>query len=97
MVEHLCVRYILDQPKISRAEVIDEIATMALIYLGPWPAPPEACFEDASSSSRRDAKSLYVARPAGFRSPNGELNAGTRTCQHSVMVRRDEVNITTDQ
>jgi AcrR family transcriptional regulator len=50
MVEHLCVRYILDQPKISRAEFIDEVATMALNYLRPWPTPPEACFEDASRS-----------------------------------------------
>jgi AcrR family transcriptional regulator len=40
MVEHLCVRYILDQPAIDREQFIDEITTMALNYLRPWPAPP---------------------------------------------------------
>ena len=44
MVEHLCVRYILDQPSIGRDEFIDEITVMALSYLRPWPTPPEDCF-----------------------------------------------------
>ena len=44
MVEHLCVRYILDQPPIGRDEFIDEITVMALSYLRPWPTPPEDCF-----------------------------------------------------
>jgi AcrR family transcriptional regulator len=44
MVEHLCVRFILDQPAISREQFIDEITTMALSYLRPWPTPPEDCF-----------------------------------------------------
>ena len=44
MVEHLCVRYILDQPAIDRDEFIDEITVMALNYLRPWPTPPEECF-----------------------------------------------------
>jgi len=44
MVEHLCVRYILDQPSIDRDEFIDEITVMALSYLRPWPTPPEDCF-----------------------------------------------------
>jgi AcrR family transcriptional regulator len=44
MVEHLCVRYILDQPAISRDEFVDEITVMALSYLRPWPTPPEDCF-----------------------------------------------------
>ncbi len=43
MVEHLCVRYILDQPPIGRDEFIDEITVMALSYLRPWPTPPEDC------------------------------------------------------
>ncbi|PRC55195.1 TetR family transcriptional regulator, partial [Mycobacterium sp. ITM-2017-0098] len=41
MVEHLCVRYILDQPAIDRQQFIDEITVMALNYLRPWPTPPE--------------------------------------------------------
>lgn len=44
MVEHLCVRYVLDQPPIGRDQFIDEITVMALSYLRPWPTPPEACF-----------------------------------------------------
>ena len=44
MVEHLCVRFILDQPAIGRDEFIDEITVMALSYLRPWPTPPEDCF-----------------------------------------------------
>ncbi|MCZ8382502.1 TetR/AcrR family transcriptional regulator [Mycobacterium sp. CPCC 205372] len=44
MVEHLCVRYILDQPAIDRDTFIDEITVMALNYLRPWPTPPEDCF-----------------------------------------------------
>jgi AcrR family transcriptional regulator len=44
MVEHLCVRYILDQPPMRRDEFIDEITVMALSYLRPWPTPPEDCF-----------------------------------------------------
>ena len=44
MVEHLCVRYVLDQPPISRDQFIDEITVMALSYLRPWPTPPEECF-----------------------------------------------------
>jgi AcrR family transcriptional regulator len=44
MVEHLCVRYILDQPPIGRDEFIDELTVMALSYLRPWPTPPEECF-----------------------------------------------------
>lgn len=44
MVEHLCVRYVLDQPPISRDQFIDEITMMALSYLRPWPTPPEECF-----------------------------------------------------
>ena len=44
MVEHLCVRFVLDQPPISRDEFIDEITVMALSYLRPWPTPPEGCF-----------------------------------------------------
>jgi AcrR family transcriptional regulator len=47
MVEHLCVRYILDQPSIGRDEFIDEITVMALSYLRPWPTPPEDCFQPA--------------------------------------------------
>ncbi|MDG4663578.1 TetR/AcrR family transcriptional regulator [Mycobacterium sp. 236(2023)] len=35
MVEHLCVRYILDQPAIDRDQFIDEVTTMALNYLRP--------------------------------------------------------------
>lgn len=46
MVEHLCVRYILDQPAIDREQFLDEITTMALNYLRPWPTPPEACFPE---------------------------------------------------
>lgn len=46
MVEHLCVRYILDQPPISRDAFIDEITLMALNYLRPWPTPPQECFND---------------------------------------------------
>jgi AcrR family transcriptional regulator len=44
MVEHLCVRYILDRPPISRERFLDEISAMALNYLRPWPtseAPTE--------------------------------------------------------
>ena len=33
MVEHLCVRYVLDQPPIEREDFIDEITLMALNYL----------------------------------------------------------------
>ncbi|ABM11793.1 MULTISPECIES: TetR/AcrR family transcriptional regulator [Mycolicibacterium] len=44
MVEHLCVRYILDQPSIEREKFIDEVTLMALNYLRPWPTPPEDCF-----------------------------------------------------
>lgn len=44
MVEHLCVRYVLDQPPIARDQFIDEITVMALSYLRPWPTPPEDCF-----------------------------------------------------
>ena len=44
MVEHLCVRYILDQPPIVRDEFIDELTVMALSYLRPWPTPTEDCF-----------------------------------------------------
>ena len=44
MVEHLCVRYVLDQPPIGRDQFIDEITVMALSYLRPWPTPPEECF-----------------------------------------------------
>ena len=33
MVEHLTVRYILDQPPISRDEFLDEITLLALNYL----------------------------------------------------------------
>jgi hypothetical protein len=44
MVEHLCVRFILDQPAIDRETFIDEITSMALNYLRPWPAPPVECF-----------------------------------------------------
>lgn len=44
MVEHLCVRYILDQPPIGRDEFIDEITVMALSYLRPWSTPPDDCF-----------------------------------------------------
>lgn len=47
MVEHLCVRYILDQPDIDREQFIDEITLMALNYLRPWPTPPEDCFPGA--------------------------------------------------
>ncbi|MGV0852358.1 hypothetical protein ABQF03_19255 [Mycolicibacterium phlei] len=35
MVEHLCVRYVLDQPPIDRDTFIDETTTMALNYLRP--------------------------------------------------------------
>jgi AcrR family transcriptional regulator len=35
MVEHLTVRYILDQPDISRDEFLDEITILALNYLRP--------------------------------------------------------------
>ncbi|MEZ0342382.1 TetR/AcrR family transcriptional regulator [Mycobacterium sp. pV006] len=44
MVEHLCVRYILDRPPIPRERFLDEISAMALNYLRPWPNPPEDCF-----------------------------------------------------
>ncbi|MDZ4270904.1 MAG: TetR/AcrR family transcriptional regulator [Mycobacterium sp.] len=44
MVEHLCVRFVLDQPDISRDQFIDELTVMALSYLRPWPTPPEDCF-----------------------------------------------------
>ncbi|MGV0644545.1 TetR/AcrR family transcriptional regulator [Mycolicibacterium sp. XJ2546] len=44
MVEHLCIRYILDQPPIQREKFIDEITLMALNYLRPWPTPPQDCF-----------------------------------------------------
>jgi hypothetical protein len=47
MVEHLCVRYILDQPDIDREQFIDEITLMALNYLRPWPTPPQDCFPGA--------------------------------------------------
>jgi AcrR family transcriptional regulator len=40
MVEHLTVRYVLDQPDISRDQFLDEITTMALSYLRPWPEEP---------------------------------------------------------
>lgn len=43
MVEHLTVRYIIDQPSISRDEFLDEITLLALNYLRPTP-PPEECF-----------------------------------------------------
>jgi hypothetical protein len=33
MVEHLCIRYILDQPPIDRERFIDETTAMALNYL----------------------------------------------------------------
>jgi AcrR family transcriptional regulator len=46
MVEHLCVRYILDQPAIDREQFLDEITTMALSYLRPWPTPPEHRFPE---------------------------------------------------
>jgi len=39
MVEHLCVRYILDQPAIDRDQFIDEVTTMALNYLRPRREP----------------------------------------------------------
>ena len=41
------VRYILDQPPISRETFIDEITLMALNYLRPWPTPPQERFDDA--------------------------------------------------
>lgn len=44
MVEHLCVRYILDRPSIPRERFLDEISAMALNYLRPWPNPPQDCF-----------------------------------------------------
>ncbi|KUI12200.1 TetR family transcriptional regulator [Mycolicibacterium acapulense] len=44
MVEHLCVRYILDQPSIDRDRFVDELTLMALNYLRPWPTPPQDCF-----------------------------------------------------
>lgn len=44
MVEHLCVRFVLDQPPISREKFIDETTLMALNYLRPWATPPEDCF-----------------------------------------------------
>lgn len=44
MVEHLCVRYILDQPAIDRDVFIDEITVMAISYLRPWPTAPEDCY-----------------------------------------------------
>ncbi|BBX18800.1 TetR family transcriptional regulator [Mycolicibacterium duvalii] len=44
MVEHLCVRYILDRPPIPRERFLDEISAMALNYLRPWPNPPQDCF-----------------------------------------------------
>ncbi|WP_197378253.1 TetR/AcrR family transcriptional regulator [Mycolicibacterium mengxianglii] len=52
MVEHLCVRYILDQPGIDREEFIDEITVMAINYLRPWPDAAEQC-PDAPRPTRR--------------------------------------------
>jgi len=43
MVEHLTVRYIIDQPPIGRDEFLDEITLLALNYLRPQ-APPSDCF-----------------------------------------------------
>ncbi|WP_242639104.1 TetR/AcrR family transcriptional regulator [Mycolicibacterium sp. S2-37] len=37
MVEHLCVRYILDQPPIDRDTFVDEVTVMALNFLRRWP------------------------------------------------------------
>ncbi len=37
MVEHLTVRYVLDQPAISRDDFLDEVTAMALSYLRQWP------------------------------------------------------------
>lgn len=42
MVEHLTVRYILDQPPISRDEFLDEITLLALNYLRPLPGQDRA-------------------------------------------------------
>ncbi|ORB28875.1 TetR family transcriptional regulator [Nocardia brasiliensis ATCC] [Mycolicibacterium parafortuitum] len=44
MVEHLCVRYILDRPPIPRERFLDEITLMSLNYLRPWATPPHDCF-----------------------------------------------------
>jgi AcrR family transcriptional regulator len=41
LVEHLAIRYVLDQPPISRDEFLDEITTLALNYLRPWPVPDD--------------------------------------------------------
>lgn len=41
MVEHLCVRYVLDQPPIDRDVFVDEITVMALSFLRPWPGQPQ--------------------------------------------------------
>jgi len=46
MVEHLTVRYIIDQPSISRDEFLDEITLLALNYLRPQPV--EDCFTKES-------------------------------------------------
>lgn len=47
MVEHLTIRYILDQPSISRDEFLDEITILALNYLRPLPA--QDCFTTQES------------------------------------------------
>ncbi|WP_029367739.1 TetR/AcrR family transcriptional regulator [Mycobacterium sp. UM_WWY] len=38
LVEHLCIRYVIDQPAIAREEFLDEITVLVLNYLRPYPS-----------------------------------------------------------